>query len=446
MPLTRYLPPLAILSGLLASPAAAAPICPRGGEIACHLVARTGADGEIHGDAEPQAFGPAELQDAYHAMMAASTAPTVAIIDAYGYANLEHDLAIYRAQFRLPPCTRATGCLRIVNGAGDTAPLPPEPPPDNDWTNETGLDVDMASAGCPACKILVVQSADTSLLAMATAQRTAVRLGATVISDSWGAPNTSANELASEPYFDHPGVPTFVSTGDRGYNEGGDGPHYPSTSAHVIAVGGTRLVRSAGARGWSEDAWAMAGSSCSDAIARPAYQAGSPCRFRATGDVAAVADLATGVATFSTNAGGWYVAGGTSAASPLVAALIAGSGLAPQVDGAWLAQHAGALNDVTSGTNGGCGTALCNAGPGWDGPTGYGTLDVAALLDTTGAGDAPGTGDDRHGVTGGCAATGAPGELLLGLGGLALLRRRRRRAVTARGARTPRRSWAVPPR
>src|SRR5262249_26947264 len=36
--------------------------------------------------------------------------------------------------------------------------------------------------------------------------------------------------------------------------------------------------------------------------------------------------------------------------------------------------------DVTQGSNGGCGTVLCNAGPGWDGPTGLGTPDRVAAL------------------------------------------------------------------
>jgi hypothetical protein len=35
--------------------------------------------------------------------------------------------------------------------------------------------------------------------------------------------------------------------------------------------------------------------------------------------------------------------------------------------------HTGSLFDVTSGSNGACGTYLCRAATGYDGPTGLGT-------------------------------------------------------------------------
>ncbi len=369
-------------SSTLGGTAAAGPVCqPNADGIACHAIARERPTGGIAAYAAPLGLAPSDLQDAYRIQQPHGAVPTIAIIDAYGYSALESDLAMYRSQYGLPPCTIANGCLRVVRDDGSTT-LPPDPPTTDDWTIETALDVDMASAACPTCKILVVQATSSLNQYLIPAQRTAVQLGATVISNSWGSGQPGVNYAATEPYFDHPGVPTFVSSGDNGYDEGGVGPHYPSTSAHVVAVGGTALRRDGSARGWSEVAWSMAGSSCSTSIAKPAYQAAVPCQFRAASDVSAVADPATGVAVYNARNGGWIEVGGTSAAAPLVATMVAAAGLAPQITGGdWFATHANALHDVVSGGNGGCATSVCNAGTGWDGPTGYGTPDMARLTD-----------------------------------------------------------------
>jgi len=373
----------AIAAAASSGTAAAGPVCqPSADGIACHAIALELPTGGIAASAAPKGLGPADLQGAYNIQQPRGGAtPTIAIIDAYGYSAIESDLAMYRTQYGLRPCTRANGCLRVVNFDGTTT-LPADPPTTDDWTIETALDIDMASAACPACNILVVQGTTAQLQYLIPAQRTAVQLGATVISNSWGSGSVQPNLPVTEPYFDHPGVPTFVSSGDRGYNEGGTGPHYPSTSTHVIAVGGTALRRDTSARGWSEVAWAKAGSSCSTTIAKPAYQAAVPCAFRAASDVAAVADPATGVAVYNARNGGWLVVGGTSAAAPLVATMVAAAGLAPQITGGdWFAQHASALHDVVTGGNAGCATSVCNAGVGWDGPTGYGTPDIGHLTD-----------------------------------------------------------------
>ena len=83
------------------------------------------------------------------------------------------------------------------------------------------------------------------------ANQTAASLGATVISNSWGGPE-DGTESSEEQYFTHTNITTFVATGDDGYDDGGQGPDYPSTSAHVIGVGGTSLTQASNARGWTE--------------------------------------------------------------------------------------------------------------------------------------------------------------------------------------------------
>ncbi len=72
------------------------------------------------------------------------------------HPHLASDLAVYRKQYGLPPCTAASGCLRIVNQQGKPSPVPrPDP---TGWGVEATLDVSMVSAACPLCRILVVEA------------------------------------------------------------------------------------------------------------------------------------------------------------------------------------------------------------------------------------------------------------------------------------------------
>ena len=429
-------------------------ICTRG-RFRCHARIQTTKAGvriTSHADAAaPRGFGPADLQSAYNITNPSKTVtakPTVAIVDAYGYAAIESDLAAYRTTFGLPACTIANGCLKVVNQDGATAPLPLNPPSDDDWTVETALDMDMVSAMCPTCNILVVQANDSIGNGLLFGQNTAASLGATVISNSWGGPEAPPpNDPAdAEPYFDHPNIAIFVSAGDAGYNDqlstNGTGPDYPGTSAHVISVGGTRLVKDTSTRGWHETAWApvagepnkgAGGSACSLSIPKPAYQSASPCAFKATTDIAAVGDPATGLAVYNAANGGWITLGGTSASAPMVAAIFAATGNGAQTSGAFIASKASKLNDVTTGNNGTCGstTLLCNAAVGWDGPTGFGTPNAAALSPAVVSPGSGGSSQDisSNDVVGGCSVS--PGDasgagLWLGVALVGLVLRRRR--------------------
>jgi len=331
-------------------------------------------------DAPPPGYSPAELRSAYNLPTTGGDDQTVAIVDAGDGATAEADLAVYRQTYGLPPCTTANGCFRKVNQEGKPAPLPAN----MGWGVEIALDLDMVSAACPACKILLVESDFPSEEDLAAAENTAAALGATEISNSFGATEQSISPAYAAAY-NHPGVAITVSSGDTGYVTGQD----PASYTSVIAVGGTTLTKAANARGWAELAWGPnpghlitggAGSSCSAWIAKPAWQHDPDCPGRMVADIAAVADPETGVAVYFTGDGapGWIVAGGTSASSPYVAGIIALSGHPERnVGAARLYANAGALNDVTAGTNAllrDCGDSyLCNAKPGYDGPTGLGT-------------------------------------------------------------------------
>jgi hypothetical protein len=378
--------------------------------------------------ATPAGFGAADLQAAYKVPSNLGVAPTIAIVVAYGYPELEADLAVYRTQYGLPACTTANSCLKIVNQTGATAPLPAPPPPTDDWTLETALDIDMASAACPKCKLLVVQVNDNLGNGLFIGQGAAANLGANVISNSWGGPEQPGQSLAAfEAALSNSGITTFAAAGDNGYNDAGRGPDYPATSAKVIAVGGTTLVKDQSARGYSETAWANGGSACSLSIPKPTYQTNTGCNFKATVDVAAVGNPQTGVAVYNSRNGGWQILGGTSAASPFVAGLFAATGNASKVSGEFLKANAGRFFDVTSGSNGTCSSPiLCTAGVGWDGPTGYGTPNASAFISPNAV--SPGDNDvlNTRDVIGGCAIGGARSGLATVLVLIALLGRGRR--------------------
>jgi hypothetical protein len=102
-------------------------------------------------------------------------------------------------------------------------------------------------------------------------------------------------------------------------------------------------------------------------------------------DVSAASDPNTGgLAVYyptSKTSSTWGQFGGTSEASPIIASVYALSGNTGSAATSTYANsipygHPSSLNDVTSGSNGTCPTATpqwCNAGSGWDGPTGLGT-------------------------------------------------------------------------
>ena len=317
-----------------------------------------------------------DLVSAYNLPYTAGSGQTVAIVDAYDDPNAEADLGVYRAQFGLPACTTSNGCFRKVNQSGVQGSYPQA---NGGWAQEISLDLDMVSAVCPNCHILLVEASSSSLANLGTAVNTAASLGANAISNSYGGGESSSDPSYDSSYYNHPGVAITASSGDSGY-----GAQYPAASQYVTAVGGTSLTRANNTRGWSETAWSGAGSGCSSYDAQPSWQSSvsnitSVCGRRAIADVSAVADPNTGVDVYDSYSyqglSGWLVFGGTSVASPIIASVYALAGNAASVNyGSYPYSHTSSLNDVTSGSNGSCGGSdLCTATSGWDGPTGLGT-------------------------------------------------------------------------
>ncbi len=336
------------------------------GTAGCHAMVVVDATGKPQVTATPNGYGPADIQSAYGLAGLSSGGRTVAIVDAYDDPTAEADLATYRSQYNLPACTTANGCFRKVNQTGGTS----LPRTDAGWATEISLDLDMVSASCPDCKILLVEASSTSFANLGAAVNYAATQGVAAISNSYGG-----SDSAQTSAYNHPGIAITASTGDNGY-----GIESPASFGSVVAVGGTSLTRASGTtRGWTEKAWSGAGSGCSTLNAKPSWQtSATQCSGKANADVSAVADPNTGVAVYDSTSyqgrKGWQVYGGTSASSPIIGSVYALSGNTAGYPASYTWVHSSGLNDVTSGTNGTCTPAVwCTSGVGWDGPTGLGT-------------------------------------------------------------------------
>ena len=337
------------------------------GHARCHSHIVTDRNGNDLTATTPSGLSPANLRSAYKITGTGSASTVIAVVDAYHYANAEADLAVYRSQFGLPACTKANGCFKQVDQNGGTK----YPSTNKGWNQEAALDLDMVSAMCPSCSIVLVEAASSSMSNLATAANTAAQLsGVRAVSNSYGGSESGSTSYDS--FYNHLNVAMVVSSGDSGY-----GVQYPASSPHVTAVGGTSLTAASNSRGWTETAWSGAGSGCSTVYAKPSWQTDTGCALRTVADVSAVADPATGVAVYGPKKIGtksaWQVYGGTSVAAPVIAGIYGVNG-GPVTYGSDPYSHTNSLFDVTSGSNGSCSPSyLCTAGAGYDGPTGLGT-------------------------------------------------------------------------
>ena len=297
------------------------------------------------------AYGPGQFHSGYNLPTSAPGSETVAIVDAYDDPNIASDLTAYDNYYGLPACTIGNGCFTKVNQSGGTS----YPSANSGWALEISLDVEMAHAICQNCKILLVEASSSSLANLGAAENEAVALGASVISNSWGASEYSSETSDEASYFHHPGIPIAASAGDSGY-----GVEFPAASQYVTAVGGTTLNLNGGGSYGSESVWSGTGSGCSRYEPKPSWQHDTGCANRTVNDVAADADPNTGAAVYDSVAysgqSGWFQVGGTSLAAPLIAAVYALAGTpASVVYGSEPYTNPGQLHDVSSGSDGSCG-------------------------------------------------------------------------------------------
>jgi subtilase family serine protease len=371
-------PPATASGGISVQRACATPAA---GHAGCFALKVHGSS-HLSADVGPAGYHPADLAGAYKLDATKGTGQTIGIVDAFNDPNAESDLAVYRSMFGLSACTTANGCFKKVNQTGGTSSYPPN---NVGWSEEISLDVDMASAICPKCNILLVEATSNGYADLGIAVNEAATLHATEISNSYGGSEFSGETAYAAPY-NHPGIPITVSSGDGAYP-----PHaqVPAVFGTVTAVGGTALKHAAGTRGWKESVWFTntnegAGSGCSLYIAKPSWQKDTGCSKRTVADVSAVADPATGVSVYDTySEPGWMVFGGTSASAPIIAGVYALAGNGASISNASFAykHKKGNLFDVKTGSNGTCGGSyLCTGVKGYDGPTGLGTPNGAGAF------------------------------------------------------------------
>lgn len=325
----------------------------------CQAWIRTDIKGMIRPDT-PAGYGPSDLQTAYGLTSYSKnngSGETVALVDAYVDPDAASDLSKYRTQYGLPACTASSGCF-TAHAFGTAT--------NTGWGVEESLDIEMVSAICPNCKIILVEASQPTTSALATAEAYATA-HANYVSNSWSG---DEGTKSYDGDFSASGVAITAATGDDGYNSTAQ---WPAILPTVIGVGGTTLTETSPRK---ETTWSGAGSGCSKVYSKPSFQSGinTGCSNRAQADSSADANPNTGVAVYdSFGYSGWGVVGGTSVATPITASVFALAGNTSTNNPGNLYSHASGLNDITKGKNGSCGKPLCKAGAGWDGPTGLGT-------------------------------------------------------------------------
>lgn len=356
-----------------------APVCPgnpvKGAR--CHARVIVDSQGKPQTTTIPKGYGPAQFLGGYN--LGSGTAagnPIIAIVNAYDHPNILSDLNKYSTTFKIPQMSACSGtitsasgpCFQKVDQNGGTN----YPRTNSGWALEIALDVEVAHAICQNCKILLVEAASNSYSDLMTAVNRARIMGANVISNSYGSGEFSGETSFDSNFQGFNGAITF-SSGDAGY-----GTSYPAASPYVTAVGGTTLNLNSDNSYKSESAWSGSGSGCSlyetskPSSLQPALEG---CTNRIIADVSAVADPNTGAAVYNSvryqGKKGWFQVGGTSLSAPLIAGVYALSGNYTSLP--YSLATGSNMRDVVTGSNGSCGTALCNAVTGFDGPTGLGT-------------------------------------------------------------------------
>lgn len=361
-------------------------------------------------------YTPALMRRAYNVPASANGAgQTIVIVEAFGSPTIETDIKAFDAAMGLPD--PALNVLTPLGAVTPTSLL---------WAEETSLDVEWAHAIAPDAAIDVVVAPDAKSGSLHAAEQYAItnHLGS-VISMSFGALEPSipggarnrllqhADSLYQQAKAAH--ITLIASTGDLGATNGKNAPptpQFPASDPLVTSVSGTSLLMSDTGVYRRETVWndssaslcplgcafgtqqGATGGAPSALFKTPAFQQMlfHPAT-REVGDVSYNAGVYTSVLVYMGFLGagsGFYTVGGTSAAAPQWAGIVA---LANQSAGHPLgfinqalydiakgpAYHL-AFHDITVGNNGLPGSASEPAGPGYDMPTGLGSPNVANLI------------------------------------------------------------------
>ena len=326
---------------------------------------------------------PIDLQTRYNltGSLGKGSGTVVALIELGDLPTASSDLATYRSTFGL-----GTASFFKYNESGQQSNYP-ESCEDFGWCVETDLDIQMVSATCPKCTIYLIEGGNCGgvVCGLENAEATAVKLGATILSNSWGCSSLNYGENCGDSnfpsYFSAPGVAYLASSGDDGYNI----ILWPAALANVLAVGGTQLALSGST--YSETVWDGAGAGCATTTTKPSWQHDPDCSGKTISDISAEAGCSPGVAEYISSYGGWTGVCGTSVASPLTAGIVGLAGNASSITGGktfWdlkRRKHKKELHVITSGNDGSCSNYLCQAGLSkkdggyktYSGPVGWGS-------------------------------------------------------------------------
>lgn len=343
---------------------------------------------------------------------------TVVDIVSFGSPTLQQDMDVFDQQFGLPAITiQQISPLNI-----------PESDPHHDkagWASETTLDVEIIHALAPEAGIVVLTSpvAETEGTIGLPEFRQLLqytldhKLG-TIISQSWGASEATLGDAAGQKETQQwdalykqvttqDGFTILSASGDNGATDFTDlnatqlastpTTSFPADDPWVTAVGGTTLTRQG--QGFNEVAWNQSGGGFSTLFPVPSYQQNLPTDVktvqknrRGVPDVASNGNPDSGLAMYQN--GVWSTAGGTSASTPVWAALVA---IGDQMAGHPLGfinpalyklanspRYAQDFQDITLGNNSvdtnGTVVQGYSATTGWDAITGLGSPNAVNLL------------------------------------------------------------------
>jgi subtilase family serine protease len=392
---------------------------------------RSSSGAQAGSDQGSGAFTPQQFRDAYgvtpllHAGFTGK-GQTVIVIESFGSPTLQSDMDAFDQQYGLPPIT-----LQILSPLG-TKPFDPNNQDMVNWAGETALDVQIIHSIAPDANIVVMTSpvdeveGTSGLPQFLQLEEYAVNhhLG-NIISQSWGASEVTLGDQAGQQEIaqwtsfyqqatTQEGITFFTGSGDNGATDMSNSTatvlsttattSFPSDEPWVTSAGATRLSNQNGT--YCETAWNMSGGGFSQFFKEPSFQQQLPSSDqgelngqRGVPDIAANGDPSSGWPIFVL--GQQQLIGGTSAASPFWAALMA---IADQMAGHPLGYINPALyklglgstysqdfydttegnNSMAAGTYGPATLASSVQGysavSGWDPITGLGTPNAAKLI------------------------------------------------------------------
>lgn len=343
----------------------------------------------------PTGLSPSAVQSVYNlsglsASSGAGAGQVITIVDAFDDPNALADLNTFNSKYGYPQLSTCTSLSQAGACFEKAYPGGSQPRVNSNWALEEALDIEWAHAEAPAAKIVLAEAATNSNANLFGAVNWANANGATEVSMSWGG-GESSTESSYDADMAHPGTLYTASAGDSGH-----AAEYPAASPNVVSVGGTTLNGCSGTScsGYSsETTWTSSGGGVSADESIPAYQAGytgpvygASTISALTGAHRGIPDISfdgnpnTGVSVYDSTTyqgqSGWWTLGGTSVGAPnwagILAAGNAAGSTALQGDAAIYSSGGSNLRDITSGTNGTCGTD-CTAGTGYDLITGLGS-------------------------------------------------------------------------